>query len=383
MTPDDPRWRTFPVLRELHDQWWRARGTGLGRHTRPFSRDWEQLLEAAGLLSADHRADAERDARLLAGAGLLRLTHDRRRPHLLQRVQIPLDAESRLATLFGDPLETEPSGPDPAAIDWEPELAFLRDARQNVALDDFVALNRFLATGGRLRPIVPVKERSIEVLGDEKRLDALLVTAPFRTGRITPSDLRCAPVPEPLGWRRGHRPDGPVLVLENASTWDSYCRWDAAAPRFSALVYGKGLVFIDAVTRLHDLFAEIQGPRPIEYFGDLDPPGIDIPVRASEKAVAAGLPPIQPHLWSYQRLLEAGPGREGAWDGEPVRSESLSWLGPLAPAAHDLFARGLRLAQELVGWETLATHPAPLPAPPCPPHPQHPVDRPFPPPSPS
>lgn len=349
----EPRWRELPVLRAFHDPWWRARGAAFAEFSRPFTRDWEQLLEDAGLVSADQRADAERDARQLQDAGLWRLVPDRRRPHLIARVQLPLDNEVGLATLFGDPWERESVGLDPASIAWEPELAFLRNARAGVAVEDFAALNRFLADGGRAREVVPVKERSLEIFGDEKRFDALLATAPFREGRLTASVWRCAIIAEPLGWRRGPQADRPVLVIENASTWDSFARWNVEVGRWSAVVYGKGLVFADAVERLADIFGELGGPRPVEYFGDLDPPGIEIPWRASRKAVAAGLPAVTPNLWAYRQLLESGNGREGAWDGEPARGEALEWLGELAEPARALFARNQRLAQEHVGWDVL------------------------------
>lgn len=381
MTPDDPRWRQSPFLRELHDQWWRARGGRLGTSALPYSRHWDQLLEDAGLLSAELRAEAERDARLLASVDLLRLKSPRYRPHLLERVLIPVEAELRLATLFGDPVEPDEPGPDLAGFAWEPELMFVRETRTGIAVGDLQLLNRFLAGGGRSRPVVPIKERSLQIFGDEKRLDALLVAAPFRTSRITLAALRCAQVAEPLGWRRGPEPhpdpepdtasdrarnedrNRPVIVLENAATWDSYCRWNVRTRQFSAVVYGKGLVFADAAGRLADIFEEIGGPRPVEYFGDLDPPGLDIPLRASRKLQAAGHPGVTPHAWSYRRLLELGAGREGPWEGDAAGEDALAWLGDLADPARNLFARHQRLAQEHLGWESLETTPGPCPCP--------------------
>lgn len=354
MTADDPRWRGFPVLRDLHDSWWKARGGRLGASKLPYSRDWEQLLEDAGLVSADLRSEAERDARLLAAVGLLRLKSSKYRPNLVQRVLIPVEAERRLAALFGDPVEPDLPGPDLSAMPWEPEFAFVRDTRTGLSLDDLVRMNRFLAEGGRSRPIIPIKERSVQIFGDEKRLDALLVTAPFRTGRITLATLRCVQVFEPFGWRRGPNPEGPVLVLENAATWDSFCRWNEQARQFSAVVYGKGLVFAEAVGRLVDVFQEIGGARPVEYFGDLDPPGLVIPLRASRKLQALGFVGVTPHLWSYRWLLEVGTGCEGDWEGDAVREEGLQWLGELADPVRRLFGRGRRLAQEHVGWELLS-----------------------------
>ena len=354
MTPDDPRWREFPVLRELHDAWWRARGGRLGESTLPYSRNWDRLLEDAGLVSAELRTEAERDARRLAEAGLLRLRSPKYRPHLVDRVLVPVESELRLARLFDDPLEREDNGGELAGVVWEPELAFVGEERIGAAAEDLLALNRFLAEGGRNRPEVPIKERSLQIFGDEKRLDALVATALFRPGRLSLATLRSRLVPEPLGWHRGARPDGPVIVLENAATWDSYRRWNERSPQFAAVIYGRGLSFVDAVGGVPDIFREVGGVRPIEYFGDLDPAGLEIPWRASRRAEAGGLPVVRPHGWSYRRLLELGVGREGPWDGEPVREEALHWLGESAALARDLFDRRRRIAQEHLGWEVLS-----------------------------
>ena len=312
------------------------------------------MLEEAGLVSAELRAEADREVRLLADAGLLRLKSPRYRPHLVERVLVPVEAELRLARLFGDPLEPDSPNADLSEIPWEPEMAFVRGDRVSVSPEDLLALNRFLAEGGRNRPEVPIKERSLLIFGDEKRLDGLLATALFRPGRLTLTDLRCRLVPEPLGWRRGPAPEGPVLVLENAATWDSFCRWNDRTRQFGAVVYGKGLVFADAVGGLADVFRELGGARPIEYFGDLDPPGLEIPWRANRRALAGGLPAVGPHAWSYRRLLELGAGHEVPWEGDPAREEALQWLEGLVPLARQLFDRNLRLAQEHLGWETLS-----------------------------
>ncbi len=357
MTTDDPRWRAFPVLRELHDQWWRARGNRLGESTRPFSRDWDQLLDDAGLISAEDRGEAQRDAKTLAGSDLVRLRCPRFRPHLIERILIPVEAEQRLAGLFGDPLASDRDTVDLATIPWEPELLFLREERVNVATQDLLAMNQFLAEHSRNRPTVPIKERSLEIFGDEKRLDALAVTALFRPGRLTLAHLRCRLVMEPLGWRRGPGPGQPVIVLENAATWDTYCRWNERSAQFSAVIYGKGMVFAEAVAGLSEIFRELGGIQPILYFGDLDPPGLEIPWRANRRAEAAGLPPVTPHAWSYQRLFELGAGREGTWEGDAVGEEALQWLGESSPPARRLFDRRRRLAQEHLSWEFLSAQP--------------------------
>jgi hypothetical protein len=359
MTPLDPRWRALPVLKELHDQWWAARGAKLGESQRPFSRDWDRLLQDSGLLSAEQRREADRDARLLADSGLVELRPVKYRPRLISRILIPLAAELRLAALFGDPTGQEEAGPDLSGTDWAGELGFLRESRVGVAAEDLLRLNEFFLCGGQAKPVVPVKERSLQIFGDEKRLDALLVTTLFRSDRLTLGQLRCELIGEPLGWRRG--PPGaaarPLLIIENAATWHSYCRWNAQRGLFSAVVYGKGSQSAACIHYLADIFTELGGQRPVVYFGDIDPPGVQIPFQASADAQARGLPPVQPHLWSYRQLLALGRGKETDWEGGPAGQSCADWLGELAEPARRLFARGKRLAQEHIGWEFLRGQP--------------------------
>lgn len=244
--------------------------------------------------------------------------------------------------------------PDLRSIPWAPELRFLATVRVFVPLADLLKLQEFFARGGRERPDVPIKERSLEIFGDEKRLDALARgSALFGDGRLTPEKLRCFVVPEPLPWTGGPNHAGPILVIENAATWHSYCRWNAERKLFSAIVYGCGNRFVDGIRSLSDIFAPLGGPRSVFYFGDLDPQGLLIPQEASTRAQAAGLPAVEPHLWSYRELLKRGVGCGQPWDGEPPSSTLCDWLGECGEPVRQLFAAGHRLAQEHVGWEFL------------------------------
>jgi hypothetical protein len=244
--------------------------------------------------------------------------------------------------------------PDLRAIPWAPELRFLATTRVFVPLADLLKLQAFFARGGRERSSVPIKERSLEIFGDEKRLDQLVRgSAMFGDGRLTPETLRCFVVPEPLPWTAGPNLDGPVIVIENAATWHSYCRWNTDRKLFSAVVYGCGNRFLDGIRSLSDIFATLGGSRRVQYFGDLDPQGLLIPQAASARAKAAGLPAIEPHLWSYRQLLALGSGRTQPWEGEPPSSTLCDWLATCAAPTRQLFATGHRLAQERVGWEFL------------------------------
>jgi hypothetical protein len=244
--------------------------------------------------------------------------------------------------------------PDLRAIPWCPELRFLATTRVFVPLVDLLKVQEFFARGGREQTLVPIKERSLDIFGDEKRLDQLARgSALFGDGRLKLETLRCLIVAEPLPWAVGPNPSGPILVIENAATWHSYCRWNSQRKLFSAVAYGCGNRFVDGIRSLSDIFAAIGGAHRIFYFGDLDPQGLLIPQEASARAQTAGLPAVEPHLWSYRQLLTVANGRGQPWEGEPPSSTLCDWLGDCAGPVRQLFAGSQRLAQEHIGWEFL------------------------------
>ena len=360
MIADARRWRSCAWLRELVQQWHAARGySEPAEFQRPFSRDWEELLKSASLLSAEARNEAFRDAKALESAGIVELRTERYRPYQILRVIVPFAAEVRLRELFSDELPGRPEAAfDLTSVTWSPKLAFVAASRIAVAPEDLLKLNTFLFNDHGSRPIIPIKERSREIFGDEKRLDALLSTSLFRNGRLDlKNDLCCELVGEPLGWKRGpvEAAAQPIIVIENAGTWHSYCRWNNERKGFSAVVYGCGNRFADGVRYLADIFTELGGPRRVLYFGDLDPQGLLIPQEASGRAKSAGLPAVEPHLWSYAAMLRVSKEDGQPWEGEPPSATLCDWLQSLADSGRRLFALNQRLAQEHVGWEFLQT----------------------------
>lgn len=346
----------LPCARELFAQWQRARGGRAEPALRPFSRGWEDLLEDARLVSATDRSEAERDAKALAAFGWVELKPVRYKSHLIDRVIIPLSAETRWCEAFGFVAPSDEEARRIREFSWEPPLGFVREARLNLSFDELLKINDFVKTRGDTPATVPIKERSLQLFDDEKRLDVLSSSALFRPGRLDLGQhLRCEMIGVPLAWKRGPSAAGgkPLIVIENAATWHSYCRWNAERALFSAVVYGDGNRFVEGIRYLKDLFSELGGARPVLYFGDLDPQGLLIPQEASARAQAAGLPAVRAELWSYQQLLTLGSGHGQPWEGEPPSSTLCDWLGDCAEGARQLFGAGQRLAQERVGWEFL------------------------------
>lgn len=331
------------------------------RNPRPklaWNQDWDTFLDESGIQTAEDAAEARRVALLLQQDGLLdvRLRRDGER---IQRFSVPVPSERIWFSAFSriHPSDMPDKRADLAAVQWTRKLQFLAGSRVNVVLEDLLKLNAFL-TAEPPNSTVPIKERSLQIFGDEKRLDSLLSSALFRNDCLNvASDLSCEVIGVPLAWKRG--PSGastkPLIVIENAATWHSYCRWNAEHKLFSGVLYGDGNRFPDGVRYLPDIFDELGGPRPVFYFGDLDPQGLVIPQEALGRAKAAGLPVPKPHIWSYRQLLLQGAGRGQPWEGQPPSSTLCDWLGECSQPTRELFAARKRLPQEHIGWEFLQT----------------------------
>jgi hypothetical protein len=235
-------------------------------------------------------------------------------------------------------------------------LAGLRPGASDVAVLARVAA--WLRNGGAERPVVPSRERSVQVFGDEKRLDRLAGGRLFTAGVLSLDLLRAETVPVPLTatWVPGHLPGEPLcLVVENHHTWVSLRRAARASAGRHAGIHvgwGAGEQFRQGVAGVRLL----EPPATeVAYFGDLDPKGLETPTEAAGKARAAGLPPVLPALGLYHLLIRVGVGqRTGAGLVAADARAKATWLGPLAGPAMEYLQAGVRLPQEYVGSEALA-----------------------------
>ncbi len=242
-----------------------------------------------------------------------------------------------------------------AAVAWRPELAWASELSVNErTLSDLRAINAFFRDHGGERPIVPLRERSLQLFGHEKRLETLMGGQLFFPGRLTEEELRCEVVHPPfVSESIGPSPD--VLVVENHHTFVSLCRALPHNGNVGVVVYGAGAHFKGSVTYLADLRT---WPRRVLYFGDLDIDGLDIPVHASALAATVGLPAVEPAAVLYRLLLDHG--RPASVENPPSRyrvRKLTPWLlDDVRTAAAAMLVDGKRLAQEWVGTELLAEH---------------------------
>ena len=85
-------------LAQLHQDWMAARKRRVTASVQAFRRDWEQLLEDAGIKSAEDQQTALREAQQL---GKFQLVPRKRNPRFIDKIIVPLESEAWLHEQFG------------------------------------------------------------------------------------------------------------------------------------------------------------------------------------------------------------------------------------------------------------------------------------------
>ena len=246
----------------------------------------------------------------------------------------------------------------PEAQAWLPELSFAADERHPIRRADLRAINAFLvfARHKSLSP-VPTRERSLQIFGNEKRLDAIRKGEPtLFEGRISLDDLHCYPVAPPLPFETPGSPSAgqPILVLENYHSYDSFRRWNRESELYAAIAYGGGNAFRQGAGNLDELTVR-TGADGALYVGDLDPPGIDILIGVNHRRRAEGRNLVKPHRGLYGWLLAHGcrrPLNKAPRAGLATRLREV-FPADIACALDELWAEGQSIPQESFGLEQL------------------------------
>lgn len=252
------------------------------------------VVDPSSVGSPERRQSLARALEDLAEAELAHpsKTQDRSaRPHLPTRITLPaketVESAAKLAR----------------AIVWRPELAWvLRTRLTSTQVELLGQVNTWLRDHGRGTDRIPLRERSLQVLGHEKLLDRMLLTGVFGPGRLSLEMLRTFRAHPPLPSVKVG--DGPVLlVVENDNTFSSLRTALEAEPGpVRYLAWGAGGAFEASVRSCGDL----PGITRVRYFGDLDADGIRIPRNAAATASREGLPPVLPAYGLYRALLATG-----------------------------------------------------------------------------
>lgn len=282
----------------------------------------------------------------LAKAARLRLPQNTR----LGWERVPSPALPKWIKLVRRSVKSEPLF-DYRRFPWVSDLAFIPGLRRLHDAKDALHIHEFLKNGGNNRPIVPLKERSFEIFGDEKRLDALTSSQLFSPGRLTLDILRCRHVPATLSCVPSPREaPQPWLIVENEATFHSFCRLNAQRSIHAGIVLGSG----NAVLRATEFLASLLTPtRASEflYFGDLDLEGVQIPFQLHARLKASSSISVVPAKEYYTWMI---PKRRPNDNATPVEFAALKWFPPeLRDQVATVLAVRSRVAQEMIGWEWL------------------------------
>lgn len=262
----------------------------------------------------------------------------------------------------------------PESIAWLPELRPYVFGGKRIthpsALLRLFKINEFLKGYDSSQPLVPARERALEIFGDEKALDQNKpMIYEVEKHQLTLADLGAFYCPPPIPWQSPDQPRAqlngkPILIVENSNTYHSFVRWNETSLKYAAIAYTKGNEL--AVNQVGlDKIVELYPFSSLCYFGDLDPAGLRIlckanEIRSSSTSISSAsiplLPMIQPDFWTYQLALDRDLYRKQKVDLSPQIQADIQTLfgsSPLAQAILSLFQRNQVIPQEAVGYSTL------------------------------
>jgi hypothetical protein len=207
---------------------------------------------------------------------------------------------------------------------------------------------------GLFQEPAPLKYRSLQLTGDEKRLALLAKTSLFSESRLTLEMLACLPDALPIAWESLGE-GGRMVIFENAGPYAVAKRilGQLAAGPYDLIAYGGGRSVIAAI----DYIKTIEQPvRSIHYVGDLDAAGLDIAWCLRECAHLRGIP-FAPASELHAQMLTAAQrfGYPEGWpsEGRPFDSSQRRILDVLAPElrirAEDILRAHRRIPEEILG----------------------------------
>jgi hypothetical protein len=234
---------------------------------------------------------------------------------------------------------------------WAPEMAFIADFPILHIVEDAMHLHEFFKNGGGQSPIVPTKERSWQIFHNEKRLDELQYGQLFENGRLTLDRLRCRNVTQILAFSQSPvRLTAPVLIVENESTFHTFCRLNHQVPIYGGIVFGDGNTVLRASDFLYGVAKAIKITE-FKYFGDLDLRGLRIPQSLSKIMRKFNIAVSLEELL-YLELLKAVP--RSILPPQSLDEQLVKWLPiDLQDNVCNRIGKCGRIAQEALGWEKL------------------------------
>lgn len=207
---------------------------------------------------------------------------------------------------------------------WHQHLAWVTRLPQ-LAEDQ----ERFLAkvheglVNGSFARKAPLKYRSLQLTGDEKRLSLMLRGGLFGADRLSLDLIGCFQEVPPIAWASVS--DSPAaIIFENAGPF-SIAREILSQMKVSPygiVAYGGGNGVLATLPHLRLIGRPIS---KLHYVGDLDLAGLEIALSAQEVARRVGLPTLEAAPDAHMTMLLAAKalGRSGGWKAAAVSHKPL------------------------------------------------------------
>lgn len=240
---------------------------------------------------------------------------------------------------------------------WHPHLQWVSDMRSlSRAQVDFLHNVQRGLSRGWFQQLAPIKYRSLQLTGDEKRLARLATTQIFSSGRLDFELLACFPDHPPLAWEPIAPTGEALLIFENAGAFmlARQLLQTLDEPPYHLLAYGSGRTLPAGLPHLQTIGRSIA---TIHYVGDLDPLGLEIALLANERATRLGLPPVAPAPGWHTGMLDAAAelGHPEGWPSSKshVVSRPLDELLAFLPEAARERANAVLVANHRIPEEVL------------------------------
>ena len=241
---------------------------------------------------------------------------------------------------------------------WHPQMIWASELKniQESSFESLKQLNQFFVNlGGGSVGLMTIKERSLQIFGDEKKLDSLTTRSWFQD-HVSLEDLGCYRTIEPFASKTFPKAKATrTIIIENRDTFDSFCKVNERinSPFYKYIIYGCGDKIEGRIRWVNEFDPEI---RVIEYFGDLDHNGLAIPHRINQIFKDNNDPHrIKMAKVFYYRLVELAREQRPLFDNLPSSGKIHNYLFFLLPEdqkfVNFLLQQGQRIAQELLNYE--------------------------------
>lgn len=228
-------------------------------------------------------------------------------------VRFPAKGGRRWDKTFGTPLplsiDLPRNSPPPTerrwrSYPWDVRLAWVASLRAlRSDQERFLLKVQEGLVNDWFRDQAPLKYRSLQLTGSEKRLAAYLRTPLFAEGRLSLQLLGAYAEVLPLAWAPvGSAPS--VIIFENAGPFfvAHAVLSGMEHPPYGLVAYGGGKGILASLPHIATLGRAVEA---IHYVGDLDLHGMAIATAARKIAERRGLPPVVPAPGIHKKMLEA------------------------------------------------------------------------------